>query len=496
MKINLIIVSILTLTFIVSCQKNSQNNNPQSVPNETGNSNKDTKNDTYSGPSDGGGGDTCNGKMIESYKVDITSLDEFKDLVLPLFDKLKPKNNKDKKSPFLLTPENKTWYLIDCKLNDLPKNRKGLYLESYQTAIQTSREVFIENSSYQKMPKEEKAKLIIHETIMGLYLMKYMTLEELCKLSDSCNIEHSKASKWKMFRPEKYTPLNEEDHQKIRNVTAWIWAEKEHLTVESFWKLLRKNDFDQRFNFSNNSDTENTSKEIEIEVSVFIRMIKKYQWSHQFPEFCSFDKINVLSHSKCKTEMTVDSLSMENIPIYENSYSEKTSQPDKTEIKTTLMPVRHLSLNIKITRESDQKIFDANFKYPLIGGENQKIKLFGNQIGNIVNVAPFILLSHWPTQAKKETVVEGFKSQALFLLLNVTDLENPKIYSMNFQNYIWYDFEEKITALNGLKFKEIYGYPVFLETESETLFDENEMIFNFDPVFKTKQFIRQESISN
>lgn len=490
MKINIIVLLIITVTFIVSCQKSNQNKNAGAEATDTSNPNKETQNtDIFNGPSDGGGGDTCNGKMIESFKVDITSKEEFKDLVLPLFEKLTIKTTKEKQTPFLLTPQNKSWYIIECKLNEIPKNRKGLYLESYQTAIQTGREIFIERDSYDKMTKEEKAKLILHESIMGFYLMKYQTLEELCKLSDSCTGEYSKVSKWKMFKPEKYSPLNEEDHQKIRNVTAWIWNEKENLTSENFAKLLQKNDFDKRFSYSPDN---NDSKEVEIEISSFIRMLKKYQWSQQFPEFCKFDKSTGISQTKCKTELIVDSVTTKDFPFYETSNPEKSNN---TEVKAKYTTIKQLNIQIKITRESDQKVFLGNFMHPLLG-TNPKIKLYVNKLGNIVNAAPFVLLSNWPTNAKKEDVTEGFKSQALFFMLNLTDIENPKIYNMYFQNYVWYSFEEVLTNKDGLKIKEIYGYPEFLEAESEILFDENELVFNLDSAFKSRQFIRLEQIPN
>jgi hypothetical protein len=123
-------------------------------------------------PSDGGGGDTCNGKMIESYRVDITALEEYKTYIQPILNKLTVNDEKGESSPFDLSANLKNWYLIDCKLQDLPRERKGLYLETYQTAIHTSREIFIDSKSYNKMSPEEKSKLLLHEMIMGLLFNK------------------------------------------------------------------------------------------------------------------------------------------------------------------------------------------------------------------------------------------------------------------------------------------------------------------------------------
>ena len=175
MKSNGLFIALITLLFLTACQKDNQStvSSPAVVKS------------TMQGPSDGGGGDTCNGKMIESFKIDISTLDEFKEFIQPILDKVTVKQE-DKKNgtPFLLTPGFKNWYLIDCKLQDIPKERKGLYLETYQTAIHTSREIFIDSTSYNQMQKEEKAKLLLHEMIMSYYLMKYLSLQDICKMSN------------------------------------------------------------------------------------------------------------------------------------------------------------------------------------------------------------------------------------------------------------------------------------------------------------------------
>ncbi len=463
MKFNILFSTLLALYFLSACQKDKQ-----TTPAPAGGGAN-----TVQGPSDGGGGDTCNGKMIEGYKVDITSLVEYKEIIQPILDKITlPQLQSDKKNeaPFLLTPIFKNWYIIDCKLQDIPKERKGLYLETFQTAIHTSREIFIDSSSYNKMEKEEKAKLILHEMMMSYYLMKYLSLEDICKMSNSCSGDFAVANKWKIFKPEIYRPLNEEDHQKIRNVTAWMWLQKEILTPEGFSKILKNNDFDKRFEIvsgSNNSD----SKEVEIDIQVLLRMFKKYQWTNSFPKFCQFNSETNLSSSSCQTEIRTD---IRDYPISANS------------------KIKQLYLKIKITRNPDQKIFEQEFSYPL-STETQKVKFYISKIGSVLSAAPFGMTANWPAQFGVEPK-EGLKSQMLFFWLNLNDNENPEIYQMTFQNYVWYNFEDVIVKKDTQTYKETYGYASLLNDESENLFIENELPFTFNSVFKNKVFIKLEQI--
>lgn len=349
----------------------------------------------------------------------------------------------------------KNWYFIDCKLQDIPNERKGLYLETYQTAIHTSREIFIDSNSYKEMYKEERAKLLLHEMIMSYYLIKYLSLDDLCKMSVSCSGDYQIIGRWKMFRPETYRPLSEEDHQKIRNVTAWIWEQRESLTTEGFSKMVRMNDFDKRFEtvWKNSSSF---SKEIEIDIANLVRMFKKYQWGQSFPEFCKYAPDTGVSSSKCHVEINTD--------IRDFKYT-----PDSK--------MKQLYLRIKITRESDKKEFEQEFSYPL-NPQSQKVKLFTSKIGSVLSAAPFGLIGNWPGYSGVP-IQEGLKSHMLFFMLNLSDQENPEIYQIMFETYIWYSFEDEIIKKDGVTYKETYGYRALIEDETEILFIENELPFRF-----------------
>ncbi|MBC7741241.1 MAG: hypothetical protein H7061_03530 [Bdellovibrionaceae bacterium] len=449
MKSKLMIIAITPVLFLVGCQNSSQSTLPAGVTHASSR-----------GPGDGGGGDTCNGKMIESYKVDITTLPEFKKFIAPILVKMNP-SEKDK-APFDFTAKLKTWYLIDCKLKDIPAERKGLFLESYQTAVHTSKEIFIDAKSYRAMVDEEKAKLLLHELIMSFYLIKYMSVKDLCKVSESCSGDYEVVSNWKMFRPETYRPLNSDDHQNIRAVTTWLWENRNSVTGDTFAKIAKQYDFDKRFQKVGHVPT----REIVIEANTLLRMLKRYQWAGQFPQFCQFDPNTVISRSTCQTTVEAD------IRDYLVDGKAITKQ---------------IYLKLKIKRNSDQKEFAADFFYPL--PPDQKIKTGLSTMGNVLNMVTISMLSQWPGYPGVEPK-EGLKSKMAMIMLNMADFENPEIYQLVMQSYVWYSFEDEVAVTNGIKMKTTYGYLTTLAEESENLFVENELPFKIQSFMKSRAFVR------
>lgn len=419
------------------------------------------------GPSDGGGGDTCNGKMIESFRVDITALDEYKEFVQPILSKLIPEGDKAT-TPFMFSPSLKNWYIIECKLQDIPQSRKGLFLESYQTAIHTNREVYIDSVSYAAMPKEEKGKLLLHEMVMGYYLMKYLTMTEICKVTGSCSPQVTDVDKWKIFRPLPYQPLNSEDHQKIRAVTAWLWKQGDSLTLRNFTTMLERNDFDKRFSLT----AQNGESEIRnVDPKILVRMLKKYQWTNSFPKFCDFDPETNVSRSTCQVK--IDS--------------------DIRDLTLDMVTLKQLYVKLTITRDRDNKVITQEFSYPLGDDNDGKIRLYTNPFGSILKATPISFTLGWPGMTTGP-LVEGMQSSMLFMMLNFVDPENPEIYQIKNEKLVWYSFEKTTTEIDGKKYDQTYGYTSSIAEESQTLFMENELPFSFQIKFPGKVLLKTEPV--
>lgn len=472
--------------FLQGCQKGSQGVdtqvlqmpppvNNQNAGQSNGNENTQNIGPSFEGPNDSGGGDTCNGKLIESYKVQIENQPEFKEFILPIYTQIF-KNNQGVFS-FAYGTTTKTWYIIDCELDKISKERKGLFLESYQSAIHTEREIFIDGIAYVKMALEEKAKLILHELVMSAYLLKYLSFEEICKRAGSCQGDYSSIARSKLYRQQPYKPLDSDDHQKIRKVVAWIWDNKEKIDIVLFKKILKDNDFDQRFDafFSSDENQEKSeakkNEKIEISVSDLYRVLKRYQYSGGWPTYCQFDSKTLVSKSKCVTTSQVE-------------YS--------TFMKTASNEIKMLNLDLNIVRESDGKVFHNTYNILLNDGDQTKMTLYSSFLYGH-KVAPIAMLSDWPN-FPGVNAKEGMRSNFLYLYLDITDLKKMTILQVIPQKYVWYSFEDIIKEKEGLKTKEVWGHKSLLGDESEDLFFEDELPFVLDSTINEGVFIKAETL--
>ena len=190
-------------------------------------------------------------------------------------------------------------------------------------------------------------------------------------------------------------------------------------------------------------------------------MFKRFKWGKLFPTHCGFDSVTNLSQDKCAITM-------------------------ETEIRDLAIGsgvLKQIYFKIKIVRESDKKVIEQEFSYPM-QPDKMKITLYQTQMGAFLKAAPFALFANLP----KENI-EGSKSQMVMFNLNLEDRENPEIYQVMFNTKIWYAFEHEYKIENGLRYRTTYGYSTILAEESENVFIENELPFAFSFSPKTKEFI-------
>ncbi|RYZ77206.1 MAG: hypothetical protein EOP06_30575 [Proteobacteria bacterium] len=147
--------------------------------------------DRVQGTGDGGG---CNGVQnacYDSYAVDPTALDAYKEHLTSLMMKITqsafPTDDKTRDA-FATIIQSKTWYLLPMKLKTLPKERLGLEFSDDQTeqfAIQTSAEVWIDSNLFGQMNPKDQAQLLLHEVVMSVFLLKYKKFSDLCRIQPS-----------------------------------------------------------------------------------------------------------------------------------------------------------------------------------------------------------------------------------------------------------------------------------------------------------------------
>ncbi len=121
------------------------------------------------GNSNGGGGNSLGGKLIESYIKDpMFEIPAYSNVVEPMFELLATK------SPCLTkvyqTNINKlTWYFIPSRLKELSESVTGIPFLSDQIAVpkMSTNEVWIDSDLFESLDSDlERGKLIIHEAVL------------------------------------------------------------------------------------------------------------------------------------------------------------------------------------------------------------------------------------------------------------------------------------------------------------------------------------------
>lgn len=218
----------------------------------------------WTGTGDGGGGNGVGGRVLESYIVDPTQLDAFKEHLGSLFKDRQPEDTNNggwtSKAYFKL----KTWYIAPVKLKPLPNESLGLSFAANQTqqlAIQNTKAIWIDQDYFNKMNSEEQAQLLLHEVVMNIYFFKFKKMSELCR--DGEKIKDSKPSKPcstefdELLPPSPVAPLNLEDYENIRKVTAWLWSHRRDNIEGDIAAQLFRNGFDPRIFNSSGSEKDN-----------------------------------------------------------------------------------------------------------------------------------------------------------------------------------------------------------------------------------------------
>lgn len=484
-KRNIRILSFFCVQFLVACSSKNDSppnhstiitaDKPPTISQET--SGRVVK----EGPSDSGGGDTCNQKVIDASSIDIRQEKEFIEFIKPILDQI-DSSSESKKSTTSSTESIlsaalfKTWYFITCPLNKIPNENKGIVFETDQAAIQKGNEIFIDLIQYNKMTSENKAWLLLHEIVMASYLLKYMTMFEMIKLqnikiSENNREMFNKIMKMKKFIPQPYRPLNEKDYQNIRTVTSWIIQNKDKITKKELYDKMRTNDFDERI-LRSYPETEET-KTVEIKLDQIIKMIKRASWGQLFPAYCQFVGDDLKSQSKCKTTATAE--------IIEEIYYSK------------------LVLNLTIQRLSDSKIFTNTFSYPFSKSkenEEPKINLSYTPGSFFGKVSPWMLSSNSLSTSEKSNLKEGSQITSLILWIDYSDEKNLQLNMLQYQPHTVYLVEEKIEDIGGYKYKSRYAHLTPMEKEGETLFIEPDLMFLWPSFFEGPMLIENTMIEN
>lgn len=124
---------------------------------------------SITGGSEGtGGGNTINGRPIEHYQKDTSELDVASDVEakLQLISNDIPRFGRALEDRVAETK----WYILPARLVELPLTITKIGIKTDQTAIQVSKEVYIDEKKWNLMGRSEKTELVLHELVLAQYL--------------------------------------------------------------------------------------------------------------------------------------------------------------------------------------------------------------------------------------------------------------------------------------------------------------------------------------
>lgn len=300
------VLALSVLTFSVACTQGIRATSAKAIdkaaapagqnplPSQQG----PTTNNSIDGTTDGGGGNSINGRMIESYIIAPEELPVVKQKLSAIIKMAF--SSDDEEDNQVLQDGNmifkfKTWYLVPMSLKHIQKKALGIEFAEGQTeqvAIQTKSEVWINSLLFDKMTEEEQAKLILHEAVMTYYLTKFLSFEELCAAHDkmgskSCSNSvlspEQRQNMSNFFKPEVERSLNAQDYNSIRYVTSWLWKNGLGETKKRFDQVALAAGFDKRFK---NSEGVFEDKGIEISTEKLIQTLEKAKYHGDLTSQC------------------------------------------------------------------------------------------------------------------------------------------------------------------------------------------------------------------
>lgn len=123
------------------------------------------------GTGDSGGGNTYLGRPLESYIVKPKTFPVYRSVIEGRKDVLK--NVKYVQEIFGYALGMKTWYLVPGPLKKLPEQVIGSAVTVEQAALQDFDSVWLDRDLFAAMSEKDQARLIVHETLMALRLLRF-----------------------------------------------------------------------------------------------------------------------------------------------------------------------------------------------------------------------------------------------------------------------------------------------------------------------------------
>ena len=219
------------------------------------------------GVDDVGGGNGVNGRNMEDYAINLQNDKIFSSYVLPIILKVAETSPRFASDMIHITKE-RTWYIIPAALKSLTAAQIGLQFADngvQQFALQNLRAVWINEKYYQDKTEESRARLILHEILMGIRLMKLKSSLDNCYSEYALmSLDSSKKNEYRMNRDRcaltyKFSnrdatntgipganadlQLHDPDYDSIRELGVRLWNSQGDISNAELEAWLKLNDF-------------------------------------------------------------------------------------------------------------------------------------------------------------------------------------------------------------------------------------------------------------
>lgn len=191
------------------------------------------------GGGDAGGGNTYQGKPLESYARNPILLESFERYMTPLLADLQSKQSNDNNLIVLKTLINsvfsqKIWYFLPGPLEQIPAEILNSAVRTEQAALQGFDRVWIDESIWQTMNLEDQGKLLLHEAFMGLKILRFASDYRLCLAS---NLSSNCAGR---NQTDSAITLNSNDYVDIQKITIQTFSQFLRMANSDWIKILNE----------------------------------------------------------------------------------------------------------------------------------------------------------------------------------------------------------------------------------------------------------------
>jgi hypothetical protein len=224
-----------------ACQPNSSNpSSPSSTPGAP-------SSPTLEGTISGGGGNGCEGRVVESYARRIEALTEYRLYIQPTL-RVMARGGDPLAAYLKWAAHEKTWFFVPCELQRLSAEQTGLAFarSAEQLALHGENGIFIDVKKYEQKSSRDRASLLLHEMVMGARWLMKKSPEDQCRAlttTDSrlCADPDLMAIARSSGRPvAERIQMDADDHDAIRSLTAFLSSRGRSLTNAELRQTRRR----------------------------------------------------------------------------------------------------------------------------------------------------------------------------------------------------------------------------------------------------------------